>query len=351
MTMKLQRAACMWASGNAKRGGAAFADLASRYKYPSTVRRYNISRNSSHPPTIQPRRKQNLILRYNYKPPQLYTAAMSTNTKLYGNDITSTAVIRQVAENVTTVSVPFLRVGLLKFGGRATITKLSSGGLVVFSPTPLTTEVSDTVTALGGQVSYIVAPDIEHHLNIGPWKAAYPSARVIGPTSLYTKRQKQNNEDVPFDLSYTAANKRSIQLPDDLAADFDLEFFDGHSSHEVVMCHRPSGTLIEADLLFNLPAHEQFSKVPGDAAAGFWTRVSMHLFTSLKGKSQQRTIWYGLAKNRQSFNESIKRVDGWNFDRIIPCHGDVIETGGKDAFRRLFAWHLAAAEAESKKQK
>ncbi|KAJ6259594.1 hypothetical protein Dda_5232 [Drechslerella dactyloides] len=274
---------------------------------------------------------------------------MSTNTKLWGSDFTSTAVIREVAPNVTTVSVPFLRVGLLKFGGRATITKLSSGGLVVFSPTPLTDDVSATVTALGGQVSYLVAPDLEHHLNIGPWKAAYPSARVIGPTSLYTKRQKQGNEDVPFDFSLTATNKGAMELPADLAADFDLEFFDGHMSQEVVMVHRPSGTLMQADLIFNLPAREQFSKVPGDAAAGFWTRVSMHLFTSLKGKSQQRLIWYAFSKNRTSFNASVKRVDGWTFDRIIPCHGDVVETGGKDTFRRLFAWHLAAAEAEAKK--
>ncbi|KAF3910318.1 hypothetical protein ABW21_db0207749 [Orbilia brochopaga] len=276
---------------------------------------------------------------------------MSTNTKLYGSDFTSTAVIRQVADNVTTVSVPFLRVGLLKFGGRATITKLSSGGLVVFSPTPLTDDVSATVTALGGQVSYLVAPDLEHHLNLGPWKAAYPSARVIGPSLLYSKRQKQGNEDVPFDFSYSAANKKSIELPEDLAAEFELEFFDGHMSQEVVMCHRPSGTLIQADLIFNLPSHEQFSNVQGDAGAGFWTRVSMHLFTSLRGKSQQRAIWYGFSKNKPSFNASVKRVDGWSFDRIIPCHGDVIETGGKDTFRRLFAWHLAAVEAEAKKQK
>ncbi|KAF3187045.1 hypothetical protein TWF788_002623 [Orbilia oligospora] len=274
------------------------------------------------------------------------------SSKLWGTDPSKTAVIRQVTDAITTVSVPFLRIGLLKFGGRATITKLSSGGLVVFSPTVLTDEVASTVTSLGGQVSYIVAPDIEHHLNIGPWKAAYPTARVIGPTVLYQKRQKQGNEDVPFDFSYNSENKNSLILPEDFTRDFELEYWDNHMSHEIALLHKPSGTLIEADLIFNLPSKEQFSKTDIDATKGFWTKVSMHLFTSLAGKSQQRFLWYGASsKGRAGFNRSAKVLDGWEFDRIIPCHGDVIETGGKATFRRLFAWHLAAAEAEARKTK
>jgi len=274
-----------------------------------------------------------------------------SSAKLWGADPSKTSVIRQVTDNLVIVSVPFLRGGLFKFGGRATIVKLSSGGLVVFSPTVLNDEVSSTVTSLGGQVSYLVAPDIEHHLNLGPWKAAYPAARVIGPTVLYEKRKKQGNEDVTFDFSYTGANKKDIVLPEDFTRDLDLEYFDGHMSHEIALFHKPSGSLIQADLIFNLPSKESFSKTEIDATTGFFTRLSMSLFTSLKGKSQQRFIWYAGAKLKPSFNASASRIDGWNFDRIIPCHGDVIETGGKDAFRRLFAWHLAAAEAEAKKSK
>lgn len=49
---------------------------------------------------------------------------------------------------------------------------------------------------------------------------------------------------------------------------------------------------------------------------------------------------YVASKDKPSFSASAKRVAAWDFDRIIPCHGDVIETGGSDVFRRLFAWHL-----------
>lgn len=272
-------------------------------------------------------------------------------SKLWSSDPAKTTVIRQVTDAITTVSVPFLRFGLLKFGGRATITKLSSGGLVVFSPTVLTDQVTSTVNALGGQVSYLVAPDIEHHLNLGPWKAAYPDARVIGPASLYAKRQKQGNEDVPFDFSLTGANKKEMAYPEDFSRDFDVEFFDGHASQEVVLFHKPSGTIIEADLIFNLPANEQYSQAGENPNSGMWTKIFITLFTSPDGKRQQKFLWYLQSKNKKSINESAVRVNGWNFDRIIPCHGDVVETGGKDMFRRLFAWHLAAAEAEAKKAK
>jgi len=34
-------------------------------------------------------------------------------------------------------------------------------------------------------------------------------------------------------------------------------------------------------------------------------------------------------------------VAGWDFDRIIPCHGDVIETKGKEAWRSTYKAYLS----------
>lgn len=169
---------------------------------------------------------------------------------------------------------------------------MQSGGLLVVSPTPLTDEITSTVNSLGGNVSYIVAPDMEHHLNIGPWKAAFPSARVIGPADLYTKRKKQGNEDVPFDFALTAANKHTLAFPEDFKSEFELEFWDGHVAKEVVLLHKPSRTVIEADLIFNTPSIEQYSKTNEDPNSGFFTKLAAALWTTTKGKSQQRFLWY-----------------------------------------------------------
>ncbi|KAG0128975.1 hypothetical protein HOY82DRAFT_15871 [Tuber indicum] len=253
----------------------------------------------------------------------------------------SSMVIRAISPNITTLSVPFLRFNKAKFGGRATIVKLPTGGLAVFSPVGLTNDAKSAVESMGGRVSYLIASDIEHHMNLGPWKQEYASATVIGPEGLYEKRKAQGNEDVPIDITYTKENKHSLKLPDELGSVFDVEYFDGHQNKELVFNYKPEKTMIQADLVFNLPCYEQFSKSGMDATSGIWTKIAHH-FLNIHGKGQQRFHWYVSPANKPSFAESAKVVAGWEFDRIIPCHGEVIESGGNDVFRRIFAWNLKA---------
>jgi len=35
-----------------------------------------------------------------------------------------------------------------------------------------------------------------------------------------------------------------------------------------------------------------------------------------------------------------KRVAEWDIERIIPCHGDVIEEGGAEAWASAYQWYL-----------
>ena len=92
--------------------------------------------------------------------------------------------------------------------------------------------------------------------------------------------------------------------------------------------------------MMNLPATEQFSLSGIDPAGGFPTRVFTS-FMNLRGEmtGQKRFMWYALAaQDRKGFAESCRRISGWDFDRIVPCHGDVIETGGKSVFQQATAW-------------
>ncbi len=116
---------------------------------------------------------------------------------------------------------------------------------------------------------------------------------------------------------------------------------DGHANKELVFYHKPDKTLIEADMMFNLPAYEQYSKSGESPETGFLTK----LFNGLQRTSgsavwQKRFLWYVASKDKVSFAESARRIAGWDFERIIPCHGDVIESGGKGVFRKVFEWHL-----------
>ncbi|KAF2763311.1 hypothetical protein EJ05DRAFT_496138 [Pseudovirgaria hyperparasitica] len=267
--------------------------------------------------------------------------------KLIPSDPSRVMVIRDVIPNViTTLSTPFLRFGKIKIGGRGTLVRLQSGSLAVFSPTALTPEVKEKVSSLGGRVKYIVAPDLEHHIFLGPWAQFYPGAKVIGMEGLREKRAKQENEDIPFAVTFTSKDKDSVKIDTEFDAEFDYEYVPAHANKELVFNHKPSKTLIEADLIFNMPATEQMSRTSESATTGILTKIWTYL-TNTNGTAlaQKRLIWYGIsAGDRTGYAKSMAKINGWDFDRIIPCHGDVIETGGKGIFQKVMQWHLKLAE-------
>lgn len=255
-------------------------------------------------------------------------------------------VIRQVTSNISTLSVPFARFGRIQIGGRATIVRLPSSALAVFSPVALTEEVRAHISALGaGPVRYLVAPDMEHHIFLSAWSAAFPDAKLIGPSGLPEKRARQANKPAEFDVVYPddlAQPKPSVDAEFD--AEFDVEYIPSHPNKELVFLHRRDRTLLEADMLFNLPATEQYSRVPESHRGNIWSTLFGAAQTTdpkLGATWQKRFIWYGFsARDRPAFNASVARIAAWDFDRIIPCHGDVIEKDGKEVWKRMFAWNI-----------
>lgn len=126
--------------------------------------------------------------------------------------------------------------------------------------------------------------------------------------------------------------------------EFDYEFVHAHSNKEIVFHHKPTRTLIEADLMFNYPSTEQYSKAGEDPRSGIFTKL-FGFFTKTQGTAQKRAIWYAMSSgDRTGFARSMAKIDKWDFDRIIPCHGDVIEKGGKGIFQSIMEWHLEAAK-------
>ncbi|KAK3363489.1 hypothetical protein B0T25DRAFT_43873 [Lasiosphaeria hispida] len=269
------------------------------------------------------------------------------SSKLVPTNPSDVMVIRNITPNVVALSVPFLRFGKIPIGGRGTIVRLTSGALAVFSPVALTPEVKAKVQELGGNVQYLIAPDIEHHIFISDWATAYPSAKLIGPEGLPEKRLADTDEKIgkePFAVVFTPANKREVSIGADFDADFEFEYVDAHANRELVFLYKPDRVLIQADLMFNLPAIEQYSRVPeaDKPKLGLLARFFVSFQTTEgEAKGMKRFLWYAISRgNREGFNESVKRIDSWDFDTIIPCHGEVIEGGAKAVFQKVFEWHL-----------
>ena len=274
--------------------------------------------------------------------------------KLIPGNPAAVMVIRDLTPDLTTLSVPFLRFGRLKVGGRSTIIRLQSGNLAVFSPVALTPEVQSHLSSRFGpdyssRVKYLAALDIEHHIFLSPWSKAFPQAELIGMEGLPEKRAKDPaTADAKFAHVLTKANKLSYKIGGDFDREFSYEYVDAHGNKELVFFHRPSGTVIEADLIFNLPATEQYSRVPGpegNVASGFANRL-VNAIENTRGSAvwQKRFVYYLAAgKDRKGMAESVSRMDAWKNEgmkRLIPCHGDVIEGEREvgEVWSKMFEW-------------
>ncbi|KAI7468216.1 hypothetical protein KC357_g6802 [Hortaea werneckii] len=274
----------------------------------------------------------------------------SSASKLIPADPEKVMMMRKITPDVLVCSTPFLRFGRIKIGGRGTIVKLASGNLAVFSPVALTDTVKKEVAGFGnGDIKYITALDQEHHIFLESWHKQFPHAQVLMPETLPEYRKKQGYYQIPQENSVlfkkdTAPGQTKVS--EEFDQEFEHEYVSAHANQELVFNHKPSKTMIQGDFLFNLPAYEQFSKTDMSPTSGILTKL-MCKINSTEGEAtwQRRFIWYAIsAANRQGFNDSCQRIGKWDFDRLVPCHGDVIESGGKGIFEKVMKWHLEAGK-------
>jgi len=231
-------------------------------------------------------------------------------------------IVRQLDPNVCIFSAPFFRYGLVPVGGRSTAVKLNSGDLWVLASTPLN-EVTKTKLDELGTVKYLIAPDAVHHVFLKEYKSAYPQAKLIG---VKEHLAKYNEKDLKFDGAYghdPAGTKYGYE------EEILVEHFTGHQNKDLAFYHIASKSLIEADLLFNFPAKEQHSK-----AGGF------NLLTGLSAGPDSgihKNLVKGVTTDKAAMKKSATVVANWDIQRIIPCHGDVIEKDANKAWRSAFS--------------
>jgi hypothetical protein len=196
-----------------------------------------------------------------------------------------------------------------------TVIRLPEGGLWLHSPVKPSAEARSAVDALG-PVRFLVAPNTMHHLSLGDWAAAYPTAKVLAPAGLRKKRP-----DLRID----------VELSDvmDVGQSPALEVLLAHgipALEEFVCFHRPSRTLLLTDLAFNI--HESPS----------WPTRTYLKLNGVYGKLGATWFLKSMVKDKAALRAWRERMLGWDFERVVPCHGQVLEKGGKEAMRAAFAW-------------
>ncbi|KAJ3044331.1 hypothetical protein HDV00_002651 [Rhizophlyctis rosea] len=241
-------------------------------------------------------------------------------------------VIRSLNPNLHIVSRPFLRSGTVAIGIRMSLVRLQNGDVFVYGPTPLDDETKAVVDRLG-VVRYIVCPNIVHHLYVGEYQQAYPSAKVFGVPGLREKRKDVNfaailgEDDVKGQSAYG------------FESEFDYFVATGSKNKDVLFFHKPSSTLFEADLLINLPAHEQFAEHK-EQTTGLVQNLANRLLRP-DSTFHKYFLWYAMTTDKTNMQAVARKVaNGWKPSVIVPAHGEVIESGALEKFKQLYQWFL-----------
>ncbi|KAG8949936.1 hypothetical protein FRC03_000213 [Tulasnella sp. 419] len=239
----------------------------------------------------------------------------------------SDLVIREVKPGVWTFSRPFLRAPFVPFGGRSTAIKLNDGSVWLVASTRADDETIAKINEIG-PVKYIVSPDVEHHLSLKAYSDIYPEAKVIGVIG----HELKVSPELKLSGQYGTDPEGTLYGYED---EISAVFFPAFANKDVAFFHKASKTLITADLIFNFPPKEAYSKskehatswLPGHSKINPWTWVG-------------RTFIGGLAKDVHANSGPAKVVASWDFDTIIMCHGDVIEGRGKEAWNSMWSKYL-----------
>lgn len=200
---------------------------------------------------------------------------------------------------------------------RMVVIRLGVGGLFVWSPVTLTSELRTAVDALG-VVKHLIAPNSLHHMYLKEWIDAYPEAKVYAPPGLREKRK-----DIEFDDDLKDAPE--IQWADDI----DQVIIEGNViTKEVVFFHKDSGTALFVDFLQQLPK---------DWFAG-WRRTVARLDYMLEDEpAVPRKVRMSFG-NRKTARAAMKRILAWQVENVIMAHGTPVLGNGHVFLKRAFAW-------------
>ena len=210
--------------------------------------------------------------------------------------------MKPLAENLWLLRYPLRLLGA-DLRRNVTVIRLASGELVIHSTGPFTPQEVAAINALG-RPRWIMDVMARHDTFAKEGRAAFPDATYLAPDGF--------SETVGF------PTQPLVNQPE-WAGEIDVLLLDGvPSMKEHVVLHKPSRTLIVADLMFNFGP---------DAPA--WTRLLMYGAVGAKHDPGMARSMRLTAKDKPALRASLAQMMTWDFDRLIVGHGDEIDTGAK----------------------
>ena len=223
-------------------------------------------------------------------------------------------MLAALTDGVWIESAPVSFLGL-RLTSNMTVLRSSDGNVLIHSPIALTPERRAAVEALG-RVAHLYAPNTFHHQWIGEWAAAFPNALLHAPAGLAAKRP---------DLR--VARTHGAQPEPGFSGVLDEISIAGFRLEETALVHRPSRTLVVADLVANIgrPTHRwtaTYTKL-----AGFYDQVAI-----------SRVLRWTSFQDKKRARRCVDELLAQPFERLVVGHGESVAADARDALAAAYEW-------------
>ena len=196
-------------------------------------------------------------------------------------------------------------------GRRMTVCRGGGGQIVVFSPLPCSDENVAKIRDIGEPAAFIV-PSRFHDSFFDDYFERFPK-------SVFLAGKAAIRDHPRWRLVELMASRSEL-------AGFDMVEVEGMPSvQEYVFLHRSSRSLIIADLFFNV------------SMSNGWLAGFLQKLKDIGGRPRPSRLWRAMIRDTRRFEGSLRRVVELDFERVIPGHGEIIESNAKQVFREAFS--------------
>jgi hypothetical protein len=228
-------------------------------------------------------------------------------------------MLQRFGEEIWTADGPTVLVAGFRYPTRMVVIRLSGGGLFVWSPIALSTELCAAVELLGS-VRHVVAPNTLHHRFIRDWRSAYPAAKFHAPAELRARLQ-----DIVLDGDLDAGPAA------EWSRDIDQVVVRGNwITTEVVFFHRRSGSVIFTDLIQN------FDRGWFKGWRALVARLDLLTAPEPTVPRKFRITFF----DRRVAREALQQILAWPTENILMAHAAPIKGNGRAVIARAFQWLL-----------
>jgi hypothetical protein len=228
--------------------------------------------------------------------------------------MSTSALTDVVADKIWSLERPVWFSGIRQ-RARSTVVRLDDGSLLLHSPAPPTDALAEQLRALG-RVRWLVVPNCFHHLGTPAAAAYFPDAQVVGPASALRRNKALRIQVDISDAQFGEQVPEFESLPL-----LGVPFLD-----ETVLYHRPTRTLLGADIVLCAGKQDHWTCRFAARVTGFYERVRVPPDVRMSTLDKSAVA--------RSLHSMLERPA----ERLIVAHTDIIEEGCRDQLAQ--AWRL-----------